>query len=99
LTVLASADILSVMKTFTVRELDREPSRVLDTCDRQGAVRIRRRDGRTYTMQLERNGNFSWSEWLAERRRRTKEIFGEQSIMTKKELREFDRLIRSDREI
>jgi hypothetical protein len=42
------SDILSDMKTFTVRELDRKPGAVLDTCDREGAVRIRRRDGRSY---------------------------------------------------
>jgi hypothetical protein len=39
------------MKTFTVRELDREPSAVLDACDREGTIRIRRRDGRTYTVR------------------------------------------------
>jgi len=41
------------MKTFTVRELDREPAAVLDACDREGAVRIRRRNGRTYTIRPE----------------------------------------------
>ena len=46
-----NADKLSAMKTFTVRALDREPAAVLDTCDREGAVRIRRRDGRTYTVR------------------------------------------------
>ena len=39
------------MKTFTVRELDREPAAVLDACDREGAVRIRRRGGQTYTLR------------------------------------------------
>jgi len=48
---LLNADILSDMKTFTVRQLDREPSVVLDACDKDGAVRIRRRDGRAYTLQ------------------------------------------------
>ena len=42
---------MSDMKSFTVRELDREPAAVLDTCDREGAVRIRRRNGRTYTIR------------------------------------------------
>jgi len=41
------------MKTFTVRELDREPAAVLDACDREGAVQIRRRNGRTYTLRPE----------------------------------------------
>lgn len=39
---------MSAMKTFTVRELDRAPSRVLEACDRDGEARIRRRDGKTY---------------------------------------------------
>jgi hypothetical protein len=45
-----NADIMSDMKTFTVRDLDREPGAVLDVADRDGAVRIRRRDGRTYSV-------------------------------------------------
>ena len=44
---------MSDVKTFTVRELDREPAAVLDACDREGAVRIRRRNGRTYTLRPE----------------------------------------------
>ena len=41
------------MKTFTVRQLDREPGTVLDAADREGVVRIRRRDGRIYSLQPE----------------------------------------------
>ena len=41
------------MKTFTVRQMDREPATILDACDKSGAVRIRRRDGRTYTVRAE----------------------------------------------
>lgn len=39
------------MKTFTVRDLDRQPAAVLNACDREGAVQIRRRNGRTYTIR------------------------------------------------
>jgi len=46
-----NADKMSDMKTFTVRELDRQPAAVLDTCDREGVCGIRRRDGRTYTIR------------------------------------------------
>lgn len=42
---------MSDMKTFTVRELDREPAAVLDAADKDGAVRIKRRDGRIYSVQ------------------------------------------------
>jgi hypothetical protein len=41
------------MKTFTVRQLDRETARVMDACDADGAVRIRRRDGRSYIMEAD----------------------------------------------
>ncbi len=44
---------MRVMKTFTVRELGRGPGAVLDICDREGAVRIRRRGGRTYTIRAD----------------------------------------------
>jgi hypothetical protein len=40
--------MMSDMTTFTVRDLDRTPSRVLDACDREGEVLIRRRNGQTY---------------------------------------------------
>lgn len=41
---------MSDMKVFTVRDLDREPSTVLDAADRGGVVRVKRRDGRTYSV-------------------------------------------------
>lgn len=89
---------MSDMKTFTVRQLDRETARVMEACDKYGAVKIRRRDGRTYTMQADPNGNFSMRDWLAERERKSKELFAGVRPMTKKEAREFFKLIRSDRD-
>lgn len=53
MTAASNADILSDMKTYTVRQLDREPATVLDAADKEGVVRIRRRDGRVYTIQPE----------------------------------------------
>lgn len=47
------SDIMSDMKTFTVRELDREPGKILSICDREGPVRIRRRDGKAYLLHPE----------------------------------------------
>jgi hypothetical protein len=44
---------MSDMKTFTVRELDREPAAVLDAADKDGVVRVKRRDGRVYTVRPE----------------------------------------------
>jgi len=44
---------MSDMKTFTVRQLDREPAAVLDAADRDGVVQIKRRNGRLYSVQPE----------------------------------------------
>ncbi len=44
---------MSDMKTFTVRQLDRETTRVMEACDTYGVVRIKRRDGRTYKLEAE----------------------------------------------
>ena len=41
------------MKIFTVRQMDREPATVLDAADKEGVVHIKRRDGRTYSVQPE----------------------------------------------
>jgi hypothetical protein len=49
------SDIVSDMKTFTARALDRETARVLETCDAEGAVRIRHRNGRTYILSAQRD--------------------------------------------
>lgn len=67
------------MKTFTVRDLDRTPGAVLDACDKEGAVRIQRRDGRKYTVRPEGGGEqkVPWRRLLAEQRARTKRIFPE----------------------
>ena len=93
LTTKANADMMSDMKTFTVRELDREPSRVLDTCDAEGAVRIRRRDGRAYALIPEQPApqKTDGSAWIKERRKRLNETFP--VALTKKQARELDRLI------
>ena len=67
------------MKTFTVRDLDRKPGKVLDTCDREGMVRIQRRDGRRYTVRPEADPErkVEWVKWYAEHRARIKRIFPE----------------------
>ena len=49
-------DIMSDMKTFTVRDLDRQPTKVLKACDVEGAVRIKSRNGRTYTIRADNGG-------------------------------------------
>jgi hypothetical protein len=44
-------------ETFTVRDLNRQPARILRTCDERGSVRIRSRDGRTYNLRAESTTN------------------------------------------
>ncbi len=81
------------MKTFTVRELDRKPAIVLNTCDREGAVRIRRRDGRSYTVRPDEPParDVPWRCLIAEHRRRIARIFKEP--LTKAQVQMADRLI------
>ena len=50
----ANADMMSDMKTFTVRELDRQPAAVLAASTRDGAARIRSRDGSTFVLTPEK---------------------------------------------
>jgi hypothetical protein len=47
------ADIMSDMKTFTVRELDRSPGEVLEASRIDGKARIRARGGQAYTIMPE----------------------------------------------
>jgi hypothetical protein len=47
------ADIMSDMKTFTVRELDRSPGEVLEASRIEGKARIRARGGQTYIIMPE----------------------------------------------
>jgi hypothetical protein len=82
------------MKTFTVRDLDRKPGAVLDACDKEGAVRIRRRDGRRYTVRPEDGGGrkVPWQKLYAEHRARMKRIFPEP--IPEGQLQELGELIR-----
>jgi hypothetical protein len=84
---------MSDMKTFTVRQLDRKPALVLDTCDREGTVRIRRRDGRSYTVRAEDKptGNVPWRQLVAEHQARIAQIFPQR--LRKSQIRKVDQLI------
>jgi predicted aminopeptidase len=85
--------MLSDVKTFTVRDLDRQPAQVLDACDKEGVVRIRRRNGRSYTVRPESNATrkVAWRQLLAEHRARIKEIFP--SPMGRKQARVVDQML------
>jgi hypothetical protein len=43
--------MMSDMKTFTVRDLDRKPGEVLRACRADGVALIRSRDGATYAIR------------------------------------------------
>ena len=84
------------MKTFTVRDLDRQPNVVLKACEREGRVRIRTRNGRTFTMQPEepKRPKVTFSEWLDEIDRRRHRLFPKP--LTRKQAQELDRLLTSE---
>ncbi len=64
---------MSDMKTFTVRDMDREPAAVLDAADKEGIVRIKRRNGRAYSLQPEKSTKRITS--LPDFRARARKIF------------------------
>jgi hypothetical protein len=70
-----NADMMSDMKTFTVRDLDRRPNQVLEACDSYGEARIRCRDGRTYLIKTEEKAVSSISA-LPDFATRRHELFG-----------------------
>ncbi|MBI4028268.1 MAG: hypothetical protein HY360_25000 [Verrucomicrobia bacterium] len=81
------------MKTFTVRDLDRKPALVLDACDKDGAVRIRRRNGHSYMLQPEEDPTrkVAWRQFLIEHRARVTAIFPER--LTQAQTQAVDQLI------
>ena len=70
---------MSDMKTFTVRELDRQPAAVLDACDEEGEVRIRRRTGQQYTLRAEdvATRQVAWRKLVSQHRAHIQKIFPE----------------------
>ncbi|MBI3850675.1 MAG: hypothetical protein HY298_10450 [Verrucomicrobia bacterium] len=80
------------MKTFTVRQLDREPATVLDACDREGVVQVKRRDGRIYSIQSEASARktITLPDFAARRRA----IFPK--MIPAAQVRKVDKLIRGE---
>ncbi len=81
---------MSDMKVFTIRDLDREPSAVLDAADRDGAVRVKRRDGRTYSVRPEGNASAKILS-LPDFASRRKAIF--QKAIPARQVRRVDKLL------
>lgn len=58
------------MKTFSVRDLDRNPALVLAAADRDGVARVRSRTGRSYALRPEpaSAGKTDWAAFAVRRR-------------------------------
>ena len=89
---------MSVMKTFTVRDLNRSSAQVLATADREGLAVVCGRNGRAYDVRPRALAarKTDWTAFVARRRQRLKELFPEGPIMTREQTREFDRLLADD---
>ena len=90
--------MLSDMKDFTVRDLDRKPGSVLDACDRDGAVRIHRRNGQSYTIRPAQ-GRIRPAEvrrWLEQHRRWMRRTFPTPVKMNVEQTTALNRFIGSD---
>lgn len=81
---------MSDMKTFTVRELDRQPAKILNTADLEGVVRIKRRNGKSYSLKPETLSSRRVAA-LPDFRARIKKIFPK--AISKSQARMFDKLL------
>ncbi|MBP7141077.1 MAG: hypothetical protein KBA71_04165 [Opitutaceae bacterium] len=81
------------MKTFTVRDIDRHPGKVLAAADRDGVARVRSRTGRSYSVRPELPPTTT-PDWagFAERRRAALARSGQAAIGSKLAAK-LDRLI------
>ena len=89
----ANADMMSDMKTFTVRELDRQPAAVLAASTRDGAARIRSRDGSTFVLTPEKEPKRTMTA-LPDFAARRRKIFPK--TLTKEQTRQVDQFIRGE---
>jgi len=89
---------MSVMTTFTIRDLNRSSAKVLATADHEGLVVVRGRDGRAYEVRpcAKAVKKPDWAAFAARRRQRLRELFPEGPIMTGEQARQFDRLLADD---
>ena len=85
--------MMSDMKTFTVRDLDRSPSVVLDASRADGRVRIRERGGQTYIITPEAAPQKRISALPGFSARRSKLFDG---MLSASSVRELDKAIASE---
>lgn len=90
---------MSVVKTFTVRDLNRSSAKVLAAAERDGEARIRRRNGGIFAVKPvapAATGAPDWKAFGRERGAWLKKNFPEPVAWTKEQVDEIDRAIASD---
>ena len=89
---------MSDMKTFTARDLNRSPAKVLAAADRDGVARVRSRNGRVYSVKPEApaSGKVDWAAFVARRRAALEKHFPNGPIMSHAEAEKFNQLLRED---
>ena len=90
---------MSVVKsaTFTLRDLNRQIAKVLETCDKLGSVRIRSRRGKTYELTLEsRPSKIEVLPDFAARSKRMAELAARKRVFSKRGWDRLARLIASE---
>ncbi len=90
---------MSDMKTFTVRDLDRSPAKVLTAAERDGEARVRRRDGGLFAVKPvapSAKTAPNWKTFARERRAWLKRHFPEPATWTKAQVDQINLMIASD---
>ena len=89
---------MSVMKIFSLRDLNRSTAEVIAVADRDGLAVVRGRDGRAYDVRPRATAaqKPDWAAFLVHRRRRLEALFPEGPIMSRAQAQEFDRLLADD---
>ena len=83
-----NSDIISDMKTFTKRDLDRDTRAVLAAADAEGSVMVETREGRRYQIRpiLPESLGEAATDDLAEFQARVKSIWGAKPLTAKQEV-------------
>ena len=87
------------MKSFTVRDLDRTPAKVLAAADRDGLARVRSRSGRLYVLRPERIKTEklpTWAAFAQNRRIGMQTLFPHGPVVSATQERTFGHLLSSD---
>ena len=90
---------MSDMKTFTVRDLDRTPAKVLAAAKRDGVARVRQRNGEMFAVRPlppPAKGPPDWKGFVRKHREWLKRTYPVPSVWPMRQVEELDRLIASD---